>query len=122
MAFIHLRSEEVKNNKERKIKLSNFLRNHKVNVLFPQLPHIVRYNESELQQKLIETLNNEEHVRQYLLSTSDFRAPPFQPPQQGTVLTPKETRQWSAEATIGEQVFAKKIRDDIAKIFSDFSG
>ena len=117
MAFIHLRSEEVKNNKERKIKLSNFLRNHKVNVLFPQLPHIVRYNESELQQKLIETLNNEEHVRQYLLSTSDF-----QPPQQGTVLTPKETGQWSAEATIGEQVFAKKIRDDIAKIFSDFSG
>lgn len=72
MAFIHLRSEEVKNNKERKIKLSNFLRNHKVNVLFPQLPHIVRYNESELQQKLIETLNNEEHVRQYLLSTSDL--------------------------------------------------
>ena len=56
--------------KKKEKKINSFLRNHNVNLLFPQLQHIVWHDESELQQKLIEKINNEEDVfKQYLTST-----------------------------------------------------
>ena len=39
MAYIH---GKVKDNREKKIKLSNFPRNNNASVLFPQLNHVVR--------------------------------------------------------------------------------
>ena len=47
------------------VKAKVFPRNHNVNVLFPQLQHIVQFDESGFYRKLIETLFNEEDVSIY---------------------------------------------------------
>lgn len=43
--------------------------------------------------------------------------PSFQPPQQLTVLTPKEIENIAAKVTAGKQVFDKKVSKEIANFF-----
>ena len=43
--------------------------------------------------------------------------PPFQPSQQPIILTPRQIGQMAAEATVGEQVFEKKVKSNIAEMF-----
>ena len=52
-----------------------------------------------------------------LTSPPPPQPPSFQPPQQLTVLTPKEIENIAAKVTAGEQVFDKKVSKEIVNFF-----
>lgn len=71
---------------------------------------------------MIETLNNEEYARQYLVSTSDLGLHLFSLLNKGLYLLLRKQDNGLLNQKIGEQVFEKKVRDNIAKNFSGFLG
>ena len=61
--------------------------------------------------------NNDKDDDRPLTSPPPPQPPSFQPPQQLTVLTPKEIENIAAKVTAGEQVFDKKVSKEIANFF-----
>ena len=61
--------------------------------------------------------NNDKDDDRPLTSPPPPQPPSFQPPQQLTVLTPKEIENIAAKVTAGEQVFDKKVSKEIVNFF-----
>lgn len=71
MAFNLLPFGGLEINRNKQVKLSAIPRNHNINVLFPALNYIFRYDEAKFQQEF-KTVKVEEDVKNYLLSTSEL--------------------------------------------------
>ena len=72
MAFIQLPSGKVKNLKPKKLKLTNFPRNHNISVLFLYLKYLDNAYDLDFQINLVKNIEKSENLQKYLLASSEI--------------------------------------------------